>query len=38
MSKTRDWLARDLVANYGPPAGRQRLAITRYNFIKVNPE
>lgn len=35
MSKTRDWLTRDLVSNYGtaaPPAGV--LPFTRYNFIK----
>ena len=37
MSKTRDWLTRDLVAGYGsnPPAGT--LPFTRYNFIKVKP-
>ena len=38
MSKTRDWLTRDLVSNYGsapPPAGV--LPITRYNFVKAKP-
>jgi hypothetical protein len=36
-SKTRDYLTRDLVANYGttPPAGA--LPYTRYNFVKVKP-
>jgi len=37
MSKTRDWLARDLVANYGPPPAAGVLPVTRYNFIKVKP-
>jgi len=37
MSKTRDWLARDLVANYGPPPAASVLPVTRYNFIKVRP-
>jgi hypothetical protein len=37
MSKTRDWLARDLVANYGPPPAASVLPVTRYNFIKVKP-
>ena len=37
MSKTRDWLARDLVANYGPNPPAGTLPITRYNFIKVQP-
>jgi hypothetical protein len=37
MSKTRDWLVRDLVSNYAaaPPAGV--MPVTRYNFIKVKP-
>ena len=37
MSKTRDWLTRDLISNYGkePPVGA--LPITRYNFVKVKP-
>lgn len=37
MSKTRDWLARDLVANFGPPPAAGVLPVTRYNFIKVQP-
>jgi hypothetical protein len=37
MSKTRDWLVRDLVANFGPPPAAGILPITRYNFIKVQP-
>ena len=37
MSKTRDWLARDLVANYGPPPAAGFLPVTRYKFIKVQP-
>lgn len=37
MSKTRDWLARDLVANFGPPPAAGVLPVTRYNFIKVKP-
>ena len=37
MSKTRDWLTRDLVANYGPPPAAGMLPITRYNFTKVKP-
>ena len=38
MSKTRDWLTRDLVTGFGPtppPAGA--LPFTRYNFAKVKP-
>lgn len=38
MSKTRDWLVRDLVSGYTPkppPAGT--LPVTRYNFFKVKP-
>ena len=34
MSKTRDWLTRDLVAGYGPPPAAGTLPVTRYNFIK----
>ena len=34
MSKTRDWLTRELVANYGPPPAAGVLPFTRYNFIK----
>jgi hypothetical protein len=37
MSKTRDWLTRDIVANYGNPPGAGVLPITRYNFVKVKP-
>ena len=37
MSKTRDWLARDLVAGYGPNPPAGTLPATRYNFIKVKP-
>ena len=36
-TKTRDWLARDLVANYGPQPAAGVLPITRYNFTKVKP-
>jgi hypothetical protein len=37
MSKTRDWLIRDLVAGYGPPPAAGVLPFTRYNFVKVKP-
>ena len=37
MSKTRDWLTRDVVANYGPPPAAGLMPITRYNFQKVKP-
>ena len=37
MSKTRDWLTRDLLSNYGPPPPAGFLPITRYNFVKVKP-
>lgn len=37
MSKTRDWLVRDVVANYGPPPPANTLPVTRYNFTKVKP-
>src|SRR5258708_21508947 len=37
MSKTRDWLARDLVSNYGPNPPAGTLPITRYNFGKAKP-
>jgi hypothetical protein len=37
MSKTRDWLSRDLISNYGPAPGPGALPFTRYNFIKVKP-
>jgi len=35
MSKTRDWLTRDLVSGYGPPPAAGVLPFTRYNFLKV---
>ena len=37
MSKTRDWLVRDLVFGFGPPPPAGTLPITRYNFVKVKP-
>lgn len=37
MEKTRDWLTRDILANFGPPPAAGVLPITRYNFIKVKP-
>jgi hypothetical protein len=37
MSKTRDWLVRDLVAGFGPPPAAGVLPFTRYNFVKVKP-
>ena len=37
MSKTRDWLARDLIANFGPQPPAGFLPLTRYNFVKVKP-
>jgi len=37
MSKTRDWLIRDLVARYGPPPAGGVLPFVRYNFVKVKP-
>jgi len=36
-SKTRDWLTRDIVANYGPPPKAGVLPFIRYNFSKVKP-
>jgi len=35
MSKTRDWLTRDLVSGYAPPPPAGVLPFTRYNFVKV---
>lgn len=35
MSKTRDWLVRDLVVSYGPPPAAGVMPVIRYNFIKV---
>lgn len=37
MSKTRDWLTVDLVAQFGPNPAPGVLPVTRYNFIKVKP-
>jgi hypothetical protein len=37
MSKTRDWLTRDIVAGFGSPPAPGVLPYTRYNFIKVKP-
>ena len=37
MSKTRDWLTRDIVSNFGPPPAAGVMPITRYNFVKVKP-
>lgn len=37
VSKTRDWLTRDIVAGFGPPPAAGVLPFTRYNFIKVKP-
>ncbi|HEX6731472.1 MAG TPA: hypothetical protein VF074_15715, partial [Pyrinomonadaceae bacterium] len=37
MSKTRDWLTRDIVSNYGSPPAAGVLPVTRYNFVKVKP-
>ena len=37
VSKTRDWLTRDLVAAFGPNPPAGTLPFTRYNFIKVKP-
>ena len=37
MSKTRDWLTRDLISNFGPQPPAGFLPMTRYNFVKVKP-
>lgn len=37
MTKTRDWLTRDVVFQAGPPPAAGVLPITRYNFVKVKP-
>ena len=37
MTKTRDYLTRDIIANFGPQPPAGMLPITRYNFIKVKP-
>jgi hypothetical protein len=36
-TKTRDWLTRDLLSNYGPNPPAGVLPVTRYNFVKVKP-
>ena len=36
-TKTRDWLARDILSNYGPNPPAGILPVTRYNFVKVKP-
>jgi hypothetical protein len=35
MSKTRDWLTRDILSHFGPQPPAGFLPITRYNFVKV---
>jgi hypothetical protein len=35
MSKTRDWLTRDLVSGFAQPPAAGTLPVTRYNFVKV---
>ena len=37
MSKTRDWLSVDQVAQFGPNPAAGVLPVTRYNFTKVKP-
>jgi hypothetical protein len=37
MSKTRDWLTRDIISNFGPQPAPGVLPMTRYNFVKVKP-
>ncbi|HEX7333840.1 MAG TPA: hypothetical protein VF290_20220 [Pyrinomonadaceae bacterium] len=37
MTKTRDWLTRDVLANFGKPPAAGVLPVTRYNFVKVKP-
>lgn len=34
MTKTRDWLTRDLVSGFGPPPAAGMLPFARYNFVK----
>ena len=36
-TKTRDWLTRDILSNYGPNPPAGVLPVTRYNFVKVKP-
>lgn len=37
MTRTRDWLTRDLVSGFGPQPAAGALPVTRYNFVKVKP-
>lgn len=37
MTKTRDWLSRDIISNFGPQPAAGVLPMTRYNFVKVKP-
>jgi hypothetical protein len=37
MAKTRDWLTRDILSNFGSPPPAGLLPMTRYNFVKVKP-
>ena len=37
MSKTRDWVTRDIVSNFGAQPAAGLLPMTRYNFVKVKP-
>ena len=37
MTKTRDYLTRDIVSNFGAPPAAGVLPMTRYNFVKVKP-
>lgn len=37
MTKTRDYLSRDIISNFGPQPAPGVLPMTRYNFVKVKP-
>ena len=37
MTKTRDWVTRDIITNFGPQPPAGLLPVTRYNFVKVKP-
>ena len=37
MTKTRDWLTRDILSNFGKQPAAGLLPMTRYNFVKVKP-
>ncbi len=37
MTKTRDYLSRDILSNFGPQPAPGVLPMTRYNFVKVKP-